>query len=218
MSSTVVICDRDTVPSSTMKLCDESSMPSSTMTLCEDQGQDNQNQPAGCEDPLPLSVSGPSEPSNGDFYTVSGGVSPYSWSVSGGASISGSGQISGVTGLCGSGSVTVTDACGQSASKGIQYPEGQWVFIGWSPTGPVFYTRTCGSGAGSMSDCPAQGICQQPESADVSVPSQYVRNGQYCFYYTGCNACQFEISPGVYVTDHGISRAYCVPVYEWQCP
>ncbi|MFA5706163.1 MAG: hypothetical protein WDA41_07395 [Candidatus Neomarinimicrobiota bacterium] len=61
-------------------------------------------------------------------YTVSGGVTPYAWSVSGvGASIDENGYVSLDESACGAYTVTVTDRCGGSASLTARVTNhGQW--------------------------------------------------------------------------------------------
>lgn len=76
----------------------------------------------------PLSLTGTDAPSVGSQYSASGGKPPYTWGISCGA-ISDTGQVTSLSGCCGSGTVTVTDACGQSVSLEVRFPNGVWVHI-----------------------------------------------------------------------------------------
>jgi hypothetical protein len=75
-----------------------------------------------------LTLSGTDAPVVGSQYSASGGKAPYTWSISCGA-ISDTGQVTSLSGCCGSGTVTVTDSCGQSVSIEVRFPTGQWVQI-----------------------------------------------------------------------------------------
>jgi len=77
-----------------------------------------------------LSLTGTDAPSVGSQYSASGGVAPYTWSISCGA-ISAIGQVTSLSGCCGSGEVSVTDACGTSASIEVRFPNGTWVQINY---------------------------------------------------------------------------------------
>lgn len=73
-----------------------------------------------------MQISGDEAPTVGSSYSVSGGKAPYKWSISAG-SINSLGEITDLSGACGTGSVSVTDACGTTASMDVRFPSGQWV-------------------------------------------------------------------------------------------
>lgn len=70
-------------------------------------------------------ISGPDAPVDGDQYAVAGGLPPYTWSISKG-SITQDGIVT-VSGQCGAATVTVADACGNTATKDVRMPNGVWV-------------------------------------------------------------------------------------------
>ena len=79
----------------------------------------------------PFSVSGPDAATVGASYSLTNGVAPISWSYDSGT-INSSGTITAITG-CGPGVVTGTDVCGNTASKSVRNPNGQWTeVIGWA--------------------------------------------------------------------------------------
>lgn len=93
-----------------------------------------------------VSLSGSDAPSNGDTYTASGGILSYTFHCSG-ASLTITGPataVINVDGACGTGSVTVTDGCGQTASIEVRYPSGQWVLVGSCGTDPGSFVRILG--------------------------------------------------------------------------
>ncbi len=77
-----------------------------------------------CDNPPELFLTGTDSPDVGSIYTASGGIKPYSWSISAGE-ISG-GTITSLSGACGAGTVTVSDKCGQQESIPVRFPSGQW--------------------------------------------------------------------------------------------
>ena len=90
--------------------------------------------------PTVLSISGTDTPTNGSQYSCSGAVSPLIWTISQGT-INASGVVSGINTLCGSATITVTDRCGQSASKTVRLPIGVWLEYSNCSKGSC----TCGS-------------------------------------------------------------------------
>lgn len=83
-------------------------------------------------DPPELSITGTETPTGtSNVYAAAGGVAPYSWSVTKGSITSESGinnqnAYLDTTGACGSGTITVTDSAGQSASIELRFPTGAW--------------------------------------------------------------------------------------------
>jgi hypothetical protein len=75
-----------------------------------------------------LAIVGSESAAVGVYYAGSGGVSPYTYAISCG-SIDALGRITDLTGCCGTGTVSVTDDCGNTASMEVRYPTGRWVFI-----------------------------------------------------------------------------------------
>lgn len=126
----IVICDQQGTDSEHREImvCSEqdSTDDGREIVVCNEQDVD-------CSDPPELDIEGPGAPVVGSVYTPSGGVEPYSFSMSGGT-IDDDGEVLSVTSCGGSGgngavgSVTVTDACGQSASLTVRLPGGSWVF------------------------------------------------------------------------------------------
>lgn len=58
--------------------------------------------------------------------SATGGVPPYTYAMSCGSRDEETGELD-TTGCCGTGTVTVTDACGNEATAEIRYPTGYWV-------------------------------------------------------------------------------------------
>jgi len=133
--------DEPTPGDGTINFCEEGPGDNNgTISFCEEEQPGDQT----CEGVSPLSLTGSDAPSNGSVYYVTGGQPPYRWSVTGGATLSASGSsatISNVSGNCGTGTVSVSDACGQSASLTIRYPNGQWTL-----QSECNATRTAGDG------------------------------------------------------------------------
>lgn len=103
----------------------------------------------------PLTLTGTDAPSVGSQYTALGGKSPYTWSISCGA-ISSTGQVTSVSGCCGSGAVMVTDACGQSASIAVRFPGGQWVLVSDVSPRPFYSDNGCCTYGGGEDPCNKQ--------------------------------------------------------------
>lgn len=83
-----------------------------------------------CENAEDLSLSGTQEMTQpgGASYAASGGLSPYSWDVSGtGATIDDSGYVTLDDSACGTFTVTVTDSCGSTAEMSCRVTNaGTW--------------------------------------------------------------------------------------------
>ena len=142
-----------------------------------------------CVEPLPLlELSGADElESTTDYeqYTASGGVLPYSYSFDGG-SINSSGLITSITSCGGSsgngavGSITVTDACGQTKSITVRLPGGQWVEQSVESGGDVY-----GSICISVSDaCGSDTVCLT-DFGYSNISPGYSQYHQTRYTYTG---------------------------------
>lgn len=70
-------------------------------------------------------IAGPDTAKDGSRYTVSEGVAPYYWCISKGT-INQDGVVS-LSGTCGSATITVTNACGNSNTKEIKIINGEWI-------------------------------------------------------------------------------------------
>ena len=178
----VQICPgREQLPDSEVRLCSEKQTPESVVRICKDK----------CEDVGELTITGPSGPSNGTKYSAYGGLKPYSWSVSGGASIDENGTISDVSAGCGTGVVTVTDACGNAASMSFKYPTGVWVEVNY---------QTCsGTSVGSMETC-FEGVFKY----------EYLMN-----LFGTEDTCPIPVSCWDEERDNGY---FWMRTYAWQCP
>ena len=73
-----------------------------------------------------LQISGPTSAVAGSQYSANKSVT---WSISCGSIDPTSGIVISVTGCCGSGKVTATDACGNIASKVVKFATGVWTVI-----------------------------------------------------------------------------------------
>jgi len=105
------------------------------LSLCVDECEASED----CQGEVPV-ISGADSipPGAGEYpYSVSGGVPPYTWSVSGnggqgGASISSSGVLSIQKANCGSYIISATDACGVEGTFGVRSGNGVWTKVGYS--------------------------------------------------------------------------------------
>ena len=91
---------------------------------------------------VPLTISGDGTPEVGDAYAVSGGVPPYTFSISCGT-ISENGAVTDLSGCCGTGTISVTDDCGETASMDVRFPIGQWVYQGTTYSGTTGELWSC---------------------------------------------------------------------------
>lgn len=87
-----------------------------------------------------LTISGSESIIVGSAYAGSGGLAPYTYSISCG-SISSVGVVTSVTGCCGAGTITVRDECGNIASMVGRFASGSWVLV--SDTGHCSYGHNC---------------------------------------------------------------------------
>lgn len=158
--------------------------------------------PGRCENPPELFLTGTIAPDIGDQYTAIGGVQPYAFRLSCDGEISETGIITDLTGCCGSGTVTVTDACGQSTSRDVRWPLGQWVVQGYAP----------GSVIGSF-----QSDCEDPDiNCFNAFPNGVCAEGisQITIYTPGCT---WEHVTGDKQCYDGTIYE-CVEVLAWECP
>jgi hypothetical protein len=74
-----------------------------------------------------IAISGPEDIIVGSDYDYSGGNGAVEFSISCGAINATTGVVTSVSGCCGTGLVTVTDECGNSASMEVRFASGTWV-------------------------------------------------------------------------------------------
>jgi len=82
------------------------------------------------QQPRPLGITGPLQPVVGSGFSFVNGQGPYEWSSSGGITLNEQGTVTSLTG-CGTTTITVTDACGDSASMLVRLL-GMWSVTGTS--------------------------------------------------------------------------------------
>jgi hypothetical protein len=105
--------------------------------------------------PIPLIISGSEAVSVGTVYSIAEGYPPYTWAISSGEIDSETGEILDLSGSYGSGIVTVTDAYGNTASKEVQFPLGQWVLVDSTTTSAYGACGGCGDTAYTCSTTPS---------------------------------------------------------------
>lgn len=113
------ICDKREPSDGKIRICDKREPSDGKIRICNECGPGLST----------LTISGPEAPVVGSTYSAGGGKGPYSFSISSGAIDGETGQVTNLSGACGTGSVTVTDACGGSASMAVRFPVGQWVLV-----------------------------------------------------------------------------------------
>lgn len=86
------------------------------------------------DEPAALTVSGSDTPTIGSVYSAAGGQGTVIFSGNG-ITLNSSGEVTAIPG-CGMGSITVTDACGATATKSVRLPSGVWV----TDTDNVYYS------------------------------------------------------------------------------
>jgi hypothetical protein len=119
-AGTIKVCDDKPKPSDgKITICDEKPKPSDgTITIC----------PPECGPEITeLTISGDVETSIGSSYGATGGKPPYRYSISAGTIDHTAGTVTDLSGACGTGSVSVSDACENAASMSVLFPAGQWV-------------------------------------------------------------------------------------------
>jgi hypothetical protein len=185
-----------------------------------------------CGDYLDVTISGSAIPIVGDGYSAGGGKPPYVWHISAGEIDPKTGVIKSLAGACGTGSVSVTDSCGQTASIDIRFPSGQWVLTDTTVFGScsaTYYPITFYEGARKIqitgkidhavlwSDggggCPLGAW----EPTYLSSPYYYPRHPTTGEYWEGGITCNGGTSYGF---GTGIFVVYACKefVYEWRCP
>ena len=224
----VSICDREREDDEdgSVTLCDQTPEGDGTVVFCGEQPEPEQIPPADpCDGLDTLIISGPGDPDEDSSYSVSGGRAPYTFSISAGT-ISDNGGIISLLGACGTGTVTVTDSCGNTAQMEVRFPDGQWVLASSTP-GP------CGE-VGNLSCNPGTVNCSPTISGGTK--TQYiVASGDWraCIGGLDCSACVWthhidEIECGGQTVPKPIPSA-CgsnatiwvlsrTDVYSWSCP
>lgn len=76
-------------------------------------------------DEYTITIAGPDTAVDGSQYVAVGGMEPYKWSINKG-SISQDGIVS-ISRQCGTATITVTDDCGNTATRDVTMPNGTWV-------------------------------------------------------------------------------------------
>ena len=227
-AGTVSFCDQDQDPGAgTVSFCDQKSEDDGTVTFCADQEDPPPMEPVDpCLSIDTMVISGPPEPDEDSGYSVVGGKAPYIWSISAG-SISDNGAITDLTGTCGSGTVSVTDSCGNSAEMEVRFSDGQWVETSVIP-GPCGIISSPISCDGGVVNCGAT-ITGHTKS------EPYVRSGNYspCISGLDCSSCLWTnhidsiMCAGVEVKKSSASSCGAnasvwvlshTTIYTWSCP
>lgn len=132
-----------------------------------------------CDDRNPLIISGPVAAAVDGQYGATGGKGPYTFSASG-FTVDQYGKVTSTT-TCGgpndnpaTGSITVTDACGESDSMDVRLPGGQWVYDSGQHYAPI----------------PCCGVTQQGIECDYGTVKY---NCTYCWVNT--NNCSSSGNP-----------------------
>jgi len=184
-----------------------------------------------------LTLSGTEAPSVGSFYSASGGLEPYMYSISQGAIDSETGEVTDLTGACGMGIVTVTDSCNESVSIDVRMPTGKWIIVSINrfsdlsglATGISGFTLPTCCVSNLLSGCitNAEDVCP---SATVNTTTQTV--GQYRYKVNNLDTpVESTVNPftvgGQISYDNGVGcpagytqywsrTARCVPLYPPQ--
>lgn len=217
--SDISICDRDRdVPSGDIRVCDEAQQNPTDIRIC-DEDQCAKQWPS-------LSLSGTETPVNGSPYAAAGGLAPYTFSISQGTINGETGQITDLTGACGSGTVTVTDKCGKTASITVRFASGHWELASMVEYGlpvqriagscdtaccwslgctPPFQTYSDEIVSGSSKVIYAYSCCTPQDGYDAGCPdgTSYGAGGTYCS----------SVSGGLYPNAFLRSRE----IYNWVC-
>lgn len=225
----IEICDpaQDSPNPEEIRICDpaqDSDAPEEVKICHEATG----NCPPGTPE---LVISGSLNPAAGSVYSVTGGVGPFTWTVTGGAGITKTGprtaELSDVDGNCGMGEITVTDeTCGTSATLQFAYPIGQWVqinagveclgqtaspFTCWGSQCDLTYTDGPYKITGSLVCCQTTGGCDgdghghEPDDAPPMFSAAEVHSLGYCSRWT-CSDEDLVFSWKSW------------RLYRWECP
>jgi len=118
-----------------IRICNEGPEPSAgQIVICDPAPEPSEGKivicPPKCGPDIPaLVISGTETPSVGSQYSASGGKPPYRFSISAGQIALGTGVVTDLSGVCGSGSVSVADACGNMSRVDVRFPTGTWVLV-----------------------------------------------------------------------------------------
>ncbi len=221
----VSFCDNpgETTDESTVTFCDRSEEDETqTVTFCDD-----------CPSTLSeMTINGDATPNVGDGFQASGGKPPYRYEISAGEINATTGVITSLSGACGTGTVSVADSCGNSASMDVRFPSGQWVQTGYTSFGTCSATysvftiyegalkiRYTGSHRCYYLWLDGNGGCPYGDQPPLylDVPLLYTRPSDYGSFCEGSPTCNGGVSYG-YGTGVLVYFACNEYVYEWQCP
>jgi hypothetical protein len=207
----IQICDEGPEPSDgTITLCDKAPEPSDgTIIICADP----------CGDDLPaLTIDGTPTPTVGSDYSATGGRGPYTYSISSASIGPGTGVITSLNGACGSGTVAVSDDCGNLASMTVRFPSGQWVLTSSEAYGPCSTPHcTVWPGCGALSN---KTVINGSTKTIYYYKSTEDCSQDYCAinpdYTKVCGGDSFPDG----ATNSGINCfcLYTVDRYSWECP
>ena len=190
--------------------CDEYSVNIICTDKCGGRSNEIINVDAGTN-PL-TSITGPESPSPSGAYTANGGIGPYVWSISCG-SLSGDTSSASVgwdlTGCCAVETISVTDSCGNSVSKEVRGPGGDW-FLVQSCVATCLHFG-CGHSYGN--------------TTTETISNKWIIGNCGCYHIAETNCSEVLGVPG-YINDcptacgqpliYGTSGAGYK--YAWQCP
>lgn len=161
------------------------------------------------QEPATVDLSGPDAPTDGSQYTATGGIEPYTWSITKG-SITQTGVVT-VSGQCGSATVSVTDICGNTQTKEVRMSSGVWVFIGRIPE-----PAPCTTYLGDFPRCIANPVIFGCDFISGKTKTSYfitANNNVPCVSGPTCTPCPCSSA----VCGAGGYLVY-TDFYEWRCP
>jgi hypothetical protein len=153
MSATdLSLCDNKQVGKPTdIVICDDKQIGKpSDIVICPDERLIDP-----CDTFSDLQLAGTATPSVGSTYSASGGLPPYHYSISQGSIDSSTGEITSLSGACGSGTVSVNDSCGKLKEMVVRFPVGVWNVV---------------------SD---ESRCPSPQCLNITANPPFLQNGVY---------------------------------------